>query len=297
MIRKSVIIVVTLLLFLSLACNSLSSTSPSPGPALSQYDLEYRLLEKYSDYFWCDPYLWPIAREGQEEQDSLSQFSTISGNKAEFSAILNHLGLPAKSDYSNAEKLAIFREHNKLTGAIQITSEDHSYHYVLRTGRGQGFTIGGTIASTGLVQENKKESSINTCPICLTKGTLIGTPHGQIPVEQLSPGMPVWTLDEAGRQIRTVITATSSIPIPCVFQVIRIILADGRTVTASPGHPSATGVVLSDYQIGDTLDGSVVAAIHYISYNGGLTFDILPLGVTGLYWANGILLGSTLFSP
>jgi hypothetical protein len=31
-----------------------------------------------------------------------------------------------------------------------------------------------------------------------------------------------------------------------------------------------------------------------VRYDGGATFDILPGGVTGAYWANGVLLGSTL---
>jgi hypothetical protein len=30
-------------------------------------------------------------------------------------------------------------------------------------------------------------------------------------------------------------------------------------------------------------------------YDGGQTFDLLPAGGTGIYWANGIELGSTLF--
>jgi hypothetical protein len=30
------------------------------------------------------------------------------------------------------------------------------------------------------------------------------------------------------------------------------------------------------------------------TYRGGMTFDLLPSGSTGSYWANGILLASTL---
>lgn len=31
-----------------------------------------------------------------------------------------------------------------------------------------------------------------------------------------------------------------------------------------------------------------------VSYSNGYTYDVLPSGDTGLYWANGILIGSTL---
>ena len=79
------------------------------------------------------------------------------------------------------------------------------------------------------------------------------------------------------------------------FQVVRITLNDGRSVTASPGHPSAEGQMLGDYRVGDTLDGATVTAVEHVNYNGA-TYDILPAGATALYWANGVLLRSTLAS-
>ncbi|MDO8568294.1 MAG: Hint domain-containing protein [Dehalococcoidales bacterium] len=165
----------------------------------------------------------------------------------------------------------------------------------MRTGQGQGQHIEGTITSTGDIKVTKQETSFNTCPICLTRGTLIDTPDGPVPVEQLRPGMPVWTADEAGNRISGTVAAIGSTPIPASFQVIKMALADGRTVTASPGHPAADGRPLSDYLTGEVLDGSVVITMEYVAYDGGATYDLLPSGVTGLYWANGILLRSTLF--
>ena len=75
---------------------------------------------------------------------------------------------------------------------------------------------------------------------------------------------------------------------------IRIELSDGRSVTASPGHPTAEGKAIADYQVGDELDGARIIVVDYITYENGMTYDILPAGTTGFYWANGILLGSTL---
>jgi len=76
--------------------------------------------------------------------------------------------------------------------------------------------------------------------------------------------------------------------------VVTVRLADGRTVTASPGHPTANGRPLGDYQVGDSLDGALVIAVESVTYGEGATYDLLPAGTTGLYWANGILLRSTL---
>ena len=89
---------------------------------------------------------------------------------------------------------------------------------------------------------------------------------------------------------------TSSTPVPPFFEVVKLNLNDGRTVTASAGHPSADMRALGDYHSGDMMDGCRVMAVEYLTYQGGLTYDILPSGETGLYWANGILLRSTLNS-
>jgi hypothetical protein len=45
------------------------------------------------------------------------------------------------------------------------------------------------------------------------------------------------------------------------------------------------------------LDGSSVVLAQRVRYAGQATFDILPSGTTGTYWANGVLLQSTLKRP
>jgi hypothetical protein len=101
-------------------------------------------------------------------------------------------------------------------------------------------------------------------------------------------------MDKSGNRVAVVIIQTVATPVPASFMVVRITLEDGRTVSASPGHPSAAEKALGDYKVGDILDGSQVVATELVAYTGGSTYDILPDGGTGLYWANGILLLSTL---
>jgi len=269
------------------------TTSILPANA-SVYQLEYSLFVKYPDIFWCDPDYYPVAGEDQEQQNAIMQFTAIKSNQAEFSAILTHLNLPDKTDYTDNEKLLIYREHKELTDAVQMTAADGGYNFDLRVGQGQGQRIQGTIKASGEIKETIRESSFNTCPICLVKGTLIDTPQGRIPVEQLSKGMIVWTTDNSGNRIAEEIAATASTIVPASFQVIRIELSDGRSVTASPGHPTAQGKAIASYHAGDELDGARITVVDYITYEGGMTYDILPAGNTGFYWANGILLGSTL---
>jgi hypothetical protein len=54
------------------------------------------------------------------------------------------------------------------------------------------------------------------------------------------------------------------------------------------------GRPLSSLSSGDTLDGARVTGVSVVPYGGERTFDLLPAGPTGAYWADGVLLGSTL---
>jgi len=76
--------------------------------------------------------------------------------------------------------------------------------------------------------------------------------------------------------------------------MIHVTLSDGRELWASPGHPTADGRSLGILQVGDVLDGSQVTHLERVPYDDGSTFDILPTGDTGFYWANGILMESSL---
>jgi hypothetical protein len=290
--RKHWLPLIVLLAAMPAGCGPASTSTP-PAP-YSSYELEYILLADYADFFWCDPYEFPIGRPQQEAADALAQFTDIRANAAEFTAILAHLGLADRADYTDAEKLSIFREHNKLSGAVQITPSGDTYDFTLRVGEGQGKRIDGTISPAGEVKVLKEEPSFNTCPICLAAGTLIDTPAGPVPVERLRPGMAVWTVDAAGGLVAATVLATSATPVPPSFRAVRLTLADGRSVTASPGHPTATGRPLGSYQAGESLDGSIVTAVQTSNYNGDKAYDLLPSGSTGCYRAGGILLKSTI---
>jgi hypothetical protein len=283
----------------SLSSSSVSTPVSTPASSVSrtysQYQLEYQLLANYPDIFWCDPDYYPVAREGQEQANALLQFSDIKANAPEFSSILEHLALPNTTDYTDSDKLNIYRQHKLLTRAISLSPGNNQYDFNLRTGKSQGWSVVGTITSSGQIKELKKDPSFNTCPICLTRRTLIDTPDGPVPVEQLKPGMQVWTQDKTGNRIPAPVIKTAGTPVPASFQVVKLTLKDGRSVAASPGHPTAVRQAIGDYHIGDYLDNSPIVSIQKLDYAEGATYDLLPDSGTGLYWANGILLMSTLY--
>ncbi|MDO8688388.1 MAG: Hint domain-containing protein [Dehalococcoidales bacterium] len=292
----SVLILGTVSVLLFGSCAQQPPSLPPPPPVIySVPELKYLLISNFGDVFYVDPDFYPVAREGQEEKNALEQFPVIRANDAEFSAILAHLSLPNKAEYTTDEQLSIYREHKKLTYAVEMAASGDVYNFILRVGETQGQRIEGTITLAGKITVLKREPSFNTRPICLARGTLIDTPGGPVPVEQLSKGMAVWTVDESGERVAAVVNETSSTPVPSLFRVVRVIMNDGRSVTASAGHLTAVGQALGNYQVGDTLDGALVVEVERLAYDSGMTYDLLPSGSTGLYWANGVLLKSTLF--
>jgi hypothetical protein len=282
------------LLVVALLCGCSVQPVTTPPAVYSQYQLEYRLIAGFTNVFWTDPDLYPVAREGQEQANALQQFVAIRANDVAFSAILEHLGLDRRDTYTNEEKVLVYRQQKMLAIAVQMTPlNGGAFRFVLRIGEGQGERVEGTIAAAGTIVVEKREPSFNSHPICLAKGTLIDTPHGAVPVEDVFTGMMVWTADAFGRRLAAPVLQVGSTAVPAAFRVISLALDDGRTIRASPGHPTAEGRPLGDCRVGDRLDGGVVVEAELAVYPEGETYDILPAGGAGLYWANGILLQST----
>jgi hypothetical protein len=106
--------------------------------------------------------------------------------------------------------------------------------------------------------------------------------------------MSVWTMDAQGHRVATTVRRAGSVPVPVTHRVVRLTLADGRVLNASPGHPLADGRLIGQVRVGQSVDGVAVISAELVRYAGGRTFDLLPSGPTGIYWADGVPLGSTL---
>jgi hypothetical protein len=277
--------------------NPTASPSPTPSPApggLTQAQLKYRLVDQFGRLLFCDPDYYPVARadEGALAHERLPE---IQKDAPTFSAILAHLGIAGASSYTNDQELAIYRDW-KMLNAIRLEQVGGGFHFLAIFGTPQQASrVDGTIDQRGNVTvASRTPSGQPPCPICLARGTRIATPSGDIAVENLKVGDVVWTQDAAGARIAAPLLEIGSTPVPATHRVVQLRLSDGRAVDVSPGHPTADGRKVGDLAAGDRYDGAVVVSAELIPYPGGATFDVLPAGATGMYWANGVLLGSTI---
>lgn len=135
---------------------------------------------------------------------------------------------------------------------------------------------------------------VRPCPICLAKNTLIDTPQGAVPVQKSQKGMSVWTINKSGERVAGIILKTGSVKVPQNHLMVRLALSDGRTLLVSPGHPTVDGRTVGSLTANDLYNGARVVSANRVTYGGVATYDILPSGETGYYFANGIPLDSTL---
>jgi hypothetical protein len=132
------------------------------------------------------------------------------------------------------------------------------------------------------------------CPICLASNTRIATPDGDVNVKDLKIGMVVWSPDAQGKKVARSIINLTRTPVPASHKVVHLVLSDGREAWVSPNHPIMNGQSVGALSVGDAYDGANVVSAELVPYWDDATYDLLPDGETGAYWADGILLESTL---
>src|SRR5438093_8973340 len=270
--------------------------TPSPAPGgLTQAQLKYRLVDRFGRLLFCDPDFYPVARADEQAQAD-QRFPEIQKDAPTFSAILAHLGIAPAASYTSDQELAIYRDW-KMLNALRLDQVSAGFHFLAIFGNTpqQGSRVDGTIDQKGSITiASQNPSGPPPCPICLARGTRIATPSGDVAVERLAVGDLVWTIDASGARIVAPLVAIGSTPVPPTHQVVHLVLSDGRSVDVSPGHPTADGRRVGDLGAGAEFEHAVVVSADRVSYDAGATFDVLPAGAAGAYWANGVLLGSTL---
>ena len=271
---------------------------PSSGGRLSAPEARLSLIAQLGPRWYCDPDEYPVAH-GDEQQRAIERWPELRQENVLMRAIAERLGIDVDKPVTDAEKLAIYRQW-KVAVSIPLDVVDAThYHFDYLAqpvaGAQQGVHTVGTIDDHGAINVDQKTlEGAPPCPICLSVGTRIDTPDGPVAVERLRLGDPVWTLDASGRRIAGTVIALGSTPAPVGHRVVRLALADGRSVTASPGHPLPDGRILGDLRVGDAVDGSRVVSADLVPYAGDDTYDLVASGPTGVYLAGGIPLGSTL---
>jgi hypothetical protein len=279
------------MLFLA-ACGGSSAAHPSPTP-LSAIELKYRLVAQLGPLEYCDPDAYPLARDVTPSYISGRLSDIASRDPQTYQAILAHYHLTPP--LTQQEERDVYADYKQLAAfQLKADGDKYDFSYPGRTAPSKESTMTtGIIDRVGSIQVQSRSPYLRICPICLAAWTTIATPIGPVAIPNLRPGMVVWTADLSGHRQAAVILEVGSTAAPAGHEVVHLTLVDGRQVWVSPGHPTSDARRVGDLKRGDLLDGSRIVAADRTPYIGR-TYDLRPSGPTGVYWANGVPLASTL---
>jgi hypothetical protein len=282
-----------------LAAAACGSANPSPvgGTPLTVTQLKFAVMDAVGKPAYCDPDFYPIGREGGEQASAVSTYPEIKADAGTYAAIVAHEHLPS-NDLTDAQKLVAYRAW-KLLRALILTAtysgQEDVFQFRIQPTGGAYQMVGGTVRLDGVVHVTSRTATgAPNCPICLAASTMIATPRGPVRVTDVRVGQVVWTQTADGRRVAEPVVEVGSMPVPAGHLMVHLVLADGRELLVSPGHRTADGRPAGTLRQGDALDGSTITGWDLVPYAGERTYDLLPAGATGRYWANGILLASTL---
>jgi len=293
---------------LAMVAAACGGSSPTPGPTvipgptgtptLDAGQLRLLVMDRLGERWYCDPDEYPIAR-GTELERALERWDEIVAEGVAYKAVAAKLGIDIAVALTDAQKQAIYHVWKSAISIPMDPVGDGLYRFdyqaVPVAGNDMGLRTAGLIDATGkMTIEQQAFAGEPICPICLARGTSIDTPSGPVAVDTLRLGDEIWTRDATGIRVVGTVIAIGSTDAPAGHHVIRLTLADGRTVTASPGHPLADGRQLGALAIGDLVDGSPIVGLETLPYADGETFDLVASGATGGYYADGIPLDTTL---
>ncbi|MDQ3128378.1 MAG: Hint domain-containing protein, partial [Chloroflexota bacterium] len=218
-----------------------SSPSPSPGVPLTAAELRFALIDQFGPLWYCDPDFYPVARDDEPAQ-AVKRFDEVRADAAVFATIGARLGVTVGAEFSADQKLALYRSWKQLNAIVLEPADGGRFRFdylnAPAPGAAEGRRTSGTIGADGAItMEQQAAAGEPNCPICLARGTRIATPDGEIAIEDIRVGMPVWSIDAIGRRFVATVVRIGRTPVAASHRVVRLVLEDGRVVRASPGHP------------------------------------------------------------
>lgn len=276
------------------ACGSAAYIGPPPNSFFDVPQLKFAVMDTAGKPVWCDPDYWPLANLAREQANAIALYPQIKADTEAYAAIVAHEHLPS-GDLTDAQKLTLYRAW-KLLRVVNLTATGAGYSFGYEIAAPTAYQqVAGNVTTDGKVTVTSRKPGVRpNCPICLAASTLIATPGAEVRVTDIRVGMIVWTQDAAGHRIAEPVLEVGSVAVPRSHLMVHLVMADGRSLLVSPGHPTADGRTAGELRAGQAFDGSAVTLWELVPYGADRTYDILPAGATGRYWANGILMGSTL---
>ena len=261
----------------------------SSGSPRSETDVRLRVLDAlHGAVSFCGP---PVAI-APTPATIRDEFRSFKRQRALYRAVLAHEGFKG-GHLSTAEMQRALEVFHQIE-SIRLRRAGDTYAFTAYTSGGAyDHLVSGSVDASGGVTVQHRTIGRQNCPICLARSVVIATPRGPVSVTRIHDGMIVWSTDRHGHRIRATVLRTRHRR--ASGELLRITLADGHSVAVSPGHPTANGEAVGSLGVGDRLAGSSITSIAWVSYDG-VTYDLLPSGSTHTYFADGVLLGTTLLS-
>ncbi|HVL90118.1 MAG TPA: Hint domain-containing protein [Actinomycetota bacterium] len=280
--------------------------TPTPTPTLGEpvpfapASLQFIVLDRFGPPVACDPDTYPVGRADGERHAADQWWSELNVGSTHGRAIIDRLGWAFPPSAAEVDRVAAYREYKKLR-TVQMTLVDRAYQFEINAAPpgGSGSWDGGpaTRYVGFILPDGRIESVIEhpidvNCPVCLDGETRIRVPGGERPVRLLRQGDPVLSVGRGGETIVT--TVRRWVRRPAHGPLLAFELADRRRLRMAGAHPLPDGRPAGMLAPGDELGGSRILRRDAVEPSGGATYDILPDGPTGHYWANGILVASTI---
>lgn len=314
-IRRSVAAALSVVLTMAGCTNEREVVRPrpttTPTPSLGKVlpfapaSLQFIVVDRFGPPVACYPDSYPVGRPDGERHAAEQWWSELNVGSTHGRAIIDRLGWSFPPSAAQVDRVAAYREYKKLRTVHMIPVDSglaYQFEFNGPIAGGTGSWDGGRatryvgfILPDGRIESVIERPNDVACPICLDGATRIRVPGGERPVRLLRPGDPVMSVGRGGVPIVT--TVRRSVRRPAQGPLLALRLTDGRVLRMAAAHPLPDGRSAGVLAAGDHLNGSRIVRRDAVEPSLGATFDILPDGPTGHYWAEGILLGSTITMP
>jgi hypothetical protein len=142
----------------AIACGA---AAPSPvGNPLTVDELKFKVIDAVGAPVYCDPDFYPVARQGGEEANAISNYPAIRAQSALYAALIAHEHLPP-GDLDDAQKLMLYRAY-KLLNALTLAQSGSDYAFEFRA-QNQSKTsielVKGTVRIDGVVNVTSRAAS------------------------------------------------------------------------------------------------------------------------------------------